>query len=79
MEPKNDLSMGDILPNGATVLRTRKGSNDALYVLAVMPGNVTTPFVSWQYHWDGEAVHTYWGNYYSSLAHGLADFCNRGG
>jgi len=76
----NLLRMGNKLPNGAEVVDTRKAPNGQSYVLAFLPGNTVTPWVSWQYHWDdtNDEYSTYWGNYYEDLESGVRDFRSRG-
>ena len=64
----NDYSLpGSNLPNGAVVITT-KGSR----VLAVLPGNKVTPWVSWRLFnpADGDCTN---GTYYYTWAEAVAD------
>lgn len=74
---------GDVLPNGATVMRVRKlenrpGVNDRYLVLAQWFQGTRIEYVSWQYrcYADG-AVVTYAGNYTRDLEHAIDVFKRR--
>ena len=65
------LAPGDRLPNGATVVAIR---NDV--VLALRPGHVYDPYVTWSIGPDGG---TYSGHYHNHLDEAVADFADRAG
>ena len=60
-------------------LPPRKGSVPSEIVLAYLPHNSITPFVTWQANTE-EFVSTYWGNYFKAdeTDEAVADFMKRG-
>ena len=62
------LSQGDLLPNGATVLKVRGNK-----LLAVRKSSIE-PFVTWEFNDNKDC---YWGHYFNDLDEALADLHER--
>lgn len=70
------IEPGVTLPNGAIAIASHPADfrGDGI-VLAVIPGNDVTPYVTWRFVLGG--VDTFWGNYHRTFDEAIEDFNTR--
>jgi len=77
-DPMHDITVGQVLPNGAIVVASTKTSDNEWTVLAIREGE-HDPYVTWIGGFSEGEVSTFWGHYHQSFASALADYQSRGG